>query len=448
MEYTSGPYTQGQLLKDINEIETSLTNRFLTNGVITDVVEQRSWRERVEDASFGRNTAMYDDLGNPSVMVAFPLQTRVDLGVGTLIRPHEAFIVNEVTKPAFYNSKYPNIVRGSGTTLRALSLKGMDPGNSINFDNAMLACKQKGPGWHLQTNPEWSAIALGAKKQGFLPRGNSLYGKDNAVASEKGIASYFSSNNIARTLTGSGPLAWSHDGTPFGVCDIKGNVSKWIGGMRLNNGEIQILVNNNAADNTNDQSATSVLWLAILATDGSLVETKWQASHAYPLNAYITQSGLMYKATTAGTSGAAAPVWPTVVSDTVTDGTVVWTCVADQSLKFDYTAAPTAGSASIELATTILNAQPDDTAYGTKLFETLTAHAGITVPDILKSLCLFPLDASHGGNRFYFRNNGERLPDRGGSWNSASNAGVFGLGLFTPRSASAASLGFFSAFVL
>ena len=448
MKYTSGPYTQGQLLKDINEIEISLTNRFLINGVITDVSEQRSWRERVEDASFGRNTVMYDDQSNPSVMVAFPLQTRVDLGVGTLTQPHEAFVVNGVTKSVFYNSKYLNITRGSGATLRALSLKGMDPGNSISFDNAMLACKQKGPGWHLQTNPEWSAIALNAKKQGFLPRGNSSYGKDNAVTSEKGIASYFQSNNIARTLTGSGPLAWSHDGTPFGVYDIKGNVSKWVGCLRLNNGEIQILANNDAADNTKDQSAASVLWLAILATDGSLTETVWQASYAYPLNAYITQSGLMYKATTAGTSGTVAPIWPTVVGNTVTDGTVVWTCVADQSLKFDYTATPAANSSSIELATTILNAQPDDTAYGKKPFETLTAHAGITVPDILKSLCIFPLDASHGGNRFYFRNNGERLPFRGGNWSNGSDAGSFYLNLGNPRSNVNRSIGFFSAFVL
>ena len=448
MEYTSGPYTQGQLLKDINEIETSLTNRFLRNGVITVVSEQESWRERVEDVSFGRNTVMYDDLGDPSVMVAFPLQTRVDLGVGTLIQPHEAFVVNGATKPVIYISKHLNTTVGAGTTLRALSLKGMDPGNIINFDNALLACKQKGAGWHLATNAEWSAVALSTKKQGFMPRGNSNYGKDDGVTSEKGIASYFSSGNIARTLTGSGPLAWSHDGTPFGVYDLKGNVWEWVGGMRLNNGELQILANNNAADNTKDQSALSVLWLAILATDGSLVETVWQASYTYPLNTYITQSGLMYKATTAGTSGTVAPTWPTVVGNTVTDGTVVWTCVADQSLKYDYTATPTAGSASIELATTIVNLQPDDTTYGYKTFETLTAHLGITVPDIVKSLCLFPVDANHGADGFYFRNNGERLPLRGGSWAYGSLAGVFFLYLLNPRSFVSTYFGFRSAFVL
>ena len=49
MRYVSGPYTQGQLLKEITEIETSLTNRYLRSGVISDAAEQRSWRERIED---------------------------------------------------------------------------------------------------------------------------------------------------------------------------------------------------------------------------------------------------------------------------------------------------------------------------------------------------------------------------------------------------------------
>jgi len=88
MRYISGPYTQGQLLKDIHEIEIALTERFETGGVITDAAEQRSWRERVRDASFGRNTVLFDDQGNPSVMVVFPLQTEADLLTGGRNMPH------------------------------------------------------------------------------------------------------------------------------------------------------------------------------------------------------------------------------------------------------------------------------------------------------------------------------------------------------------------------
>jgi hypothetical protein len=56
------------------------------------------------------------------------------------------------------------------------------------------------------------------------------------------------------------------------------------------------------------------------------VKNRWQASRAYSLGDRViptTPNGHYYQCTTAGTSGAAAPTWPT--SGTVNDGTVVWT---------------------------------------------------------------------------------------------------------------------------
>lgn len=395
MKYISGPYTQGQLLKDIQEIEIALTQRFVQKGVITDVSEQNSWRDRILDASFGRNTVMFDDQSNPSVMVIFPLQTEADLFAGGSNNPHPAFIVNGETKPEIYISKYQNFVSGAGATARALSLKHRDPGASITFDSALTACKQKGNGWHLTTNAERAAVALWCKKQGFWPRGNNSYGKDYAITSEKGIPSYFSSNNIGRVLTGSGPVAWSHDGSPFGIYDLNGNVYEWVGGMRLVDGEIQILVNNNAADNTKAQDAASAEWKAILP-DGTLV----------------------------------AP------------GT-------DSTLKYDSSGADNGSSSDvgdIRLNTVVNNALPN--SYASNTFQTTIAAEGVTVPNLLKLLALFPIDADHGGDTHYVRNVGERLPYRGGDWYVTSGAGVFSLYLNSPRSSSGHNIGFRSAFVL
>jgi phage tail sheath protein FI len=57
----------------------------------------------------------------------------------------------------------------------------------------------------------------------------------------------------------------------------------------------------------------------------------WQAGHAFLLNDYILDAnGNLQKATTAGTSGAAPPAWPTTLNATKAEGpdTLVWTLVA------------------------------------------------------------------------------------------------------------------------
>ena len=67
---------------------------------------------------------------------------------------------------------------------------------------------------------------------------------------------------------------------------------------------------------------------SVICCDNSVI-VYWQGSNAYSLSDVINVNNdsnvFAYECTTAGTSGATQPTWPSVDGDTVVDGTVVWT---------------------------------------------------------------------------------------------------------------------------
>lgn len=343
------------------------------------------------------NKVIYDDIGMPSIMVRFAKGNISDVIDGGSENTHHAFSVNGVEKSGFWLSKYQNVILKN----RAYSLPLQDPQTVINFDNSRIACEAKGNGWHLTTNAEWAWIALQCRKNGFMPRGNNNYGADHSRPDEKGIVTYTYADGEqtrnGRVATGSGPKSWAHNNDASGVWDLNGNVYEWNGGYRTVNGEIQIIPYNNAADKNNSQGADSTLWKAILP-DGTLVDP--------------------------GTPG---------------------------TLKWDYVdGTPSSGTSAygFRLNTKLVNTVDNDAAYGSNSFAALTAAEGVTVPEVMKALALFPADSNpHGSDSIYMRNRGERLASRGGYWNDTSHAGVFYLRGLYARTIAYASVGFRSAFV-
>lgn len=214
------------------------------------------------------NEILFDDLGFPSIMVKIPKMSYAQLGMGASTAIHPAFIINGQEVDEIYISKYQNVVNNN----RAYSLGGVGPKHTINFDAAREACENKGEGWHLITRMEWGLLVRWCQNNGVMPKGNNNYGKHNTESVYKAIPDNKDASHYAyRTLTGTGPLTWYHDQTPSGIADLCGNVWEWSGGVRTVKGELQVLANNNAADPTHSQGASSAEWKAIKASDGTLI---------------------------------------------------------------------------------------------------------------------------------------------------------------------------------
>ena len=340
----------------------------------------------VEALSGGKNTVLFDDIGMPSIMVILPKMYSDALYTGAKAGVHPAFIVNGVEKEKVACSKFHNIIMNE----RAYSLPMQDPICDINWQSSVNACKKKGEGWGLMPYSLYGAIALWCKKNGTMPHGNNQWGKDVTYTHERGVATTFETGSNhkgepARTATGSGPATWYHDHTPFGIADLNGLAWDWCAGMRLKDGEIQIIPNANCMMATCDMSENSSEWKAI-KVDGTLVAP--------------------------GTEG---------------------------TLKYDY------ASSKITLCTSITTSSAD--GRGT-LFEQLAKSVDVSdAPQILKELGLFPADSSgYEGDYFWMVNQGERFPVRGGDWRDGTNAGVFCTDLGIPRTYVGSGLGFRSAY--
>ncbi len=228
------------------------------------------YRQAVEAATGGRNTVLYDDRGNPSVMVVIPKFKYIDLDGGWANEVHPAFIVNGAEKDEIFISKYQNIVYDS----RAYSIPAQDPRVSIDYDDALAACVAKNGGavggWHLMTNIEWAAIAEWCRANGFQPRGNNDDGRDHDSTHETGVPSDAEPN---RTLTGSGPASWNHDGTYAGIADLNGNIREWVHGLKIVNGVAHVQQDNNF----NDPEAN---WVD---TETNIVDTQTSGDHILTL---------------------------------------------------------------------------------------------------------------------------------------------------------------------
>lgn len=176
-----------------------------------------------------RNEVIYDKNGRPDIMVVF---TPSELGLPDTLRGRK---VKE-----YAISKYQNtLIDGV-----PYSLPFMKPAVNISHDEAIRLCESKGEGWHLITNDEWVALGFWSWDNDTVPTGNTASGKSHSHPEQTGTTY---EGGCGKTLTGSGPVQWNHDGTAYGVADMCGNIWEHVGGVRFMDGMPQVIPNNGAA---------------------------------------------------------------------------------------------------------------------------------------------------------------------------------------------------------
>lgn len=334
----------------------------------------------VEALSGGKNTVIFDDMGMPSVMVAVPKMTMAQLIDGGSQNAHPAFSVNGVEKDVMYVGKFHDVVIND----RTYSLPMKDSKVYVTFDEGVAYNRNKGKGWSLMPYALWCAIALWCRKNNCMPHGNNNYGTDSAYASEgRGVEATKDGDKTTRVYEGTGPVSWYHDGTRAGIYGMNGNVWDRVAGMRLMNGEIQIIPYSNCFDSSVSMSKTSSHWKAI-NKDGSLVAPGTTGSLKWGTGKNLTTGSVEQK----------DEHFNTPYADMVLDSSI--------------TTVP-------ELAKALL-----------------------LYPDEPKG--------DYGNDYHWWRTDGEKIPCCGGNWDDGSGAGVFFVYANDPRSDSYGSVGLRSAY--
>lgn len=268
------------------------------NTVAPTVWVKDQLRAEIEIATQGNNTVIRDKDGYPHIMVVVPRFNLQDidssLGTGT----HPAFIVNGVTKSEIFIGKY---LASKGSDNKIKTIPRQLPYVSITQEDAVTNARALGTGFGVCSNVMYAAriLWLWKKFQIHDYLGNTNYGKNTVKAYQTGVLpnnTYEpgdSANTNAVTKTGSGPIEWNDDESPYGISDLVGNVWEMATGLRIKNGEFQVIENNNAMLSTSDISSSSSAWRAI-NTVGNLVNSG-------VVNTYKVDSSIASKDSTART---------------------------------------------------------------------------------------------------------------------------------------------------
>lgn len=242
---------------------------------MAEIIIKDPIRSMVETMSGGRQTVIYSASGQPNFMNIIPKFKASDLSAELVDATHPAFIVNGEEKDYFMIGTFQSSFSGG----ELVSQPNAIPHVSTGWANTKALARKAGPRFHMTSNAEWAAVMLLLQASGVtkLKNGNTNYGAcaedatQTAIRIDGGKAGDNTVTTNPKNRTGAGPLQWTHDGTYFGLADLVGNVSEWVSGAGIRDGELQVIPDNNAADATYDDTWAGQNWRAIDGSDGSLI---------------------------------------------------------------------------------------------------------------------------------------------------------------------------------
>ena len=188
----------------------------------------------VETQSNYTNTVMYDEYGNPNIMVRISKEIYDKEGYGHYNNGLQGYVhgafkleggkeVDEI-----WVSKYMNCM-GNGDV--PISMPNTLPAVNQNFEEARANSFKKGRGWHLMTNLEWATIIHRCHTCGAFPDPNPA---DKPGGFDTFSKTYLDPvSNVKYIYAGNGTMYGSHNMSVEGIYDMAGTIWEWVDGFRV-----------------------------------------------------------------------------------------------------------------------------------------------------------------------------------------------------------------------
>ena len=318
---------------------------------------------------------------------------------------------------------------GAAAAVPAISRAGVPVWDYITYPQAMIACANRGKGWHLLTAFEWAAMAFLAKKYGTQPHGGNANvdpPSDTVYTTEIALLDkhfHGEDGSYHRALPGTGPNTWAHNHLASGVFDLQGLVWQWVMGLHIGvagtDGHPEVLASLDVTYTGSPYGRGTISGSGgatpTLTCDGAGVNwlKAWAADEFNGYSLYIAETGAFYSITDV-----------TATTIVLTNGDAPGNITATFCVVKHIATDIGGGCASGQKILTLRDADADLKAFA---IPATTDGSG---------------SATYGNDIYHFDKSALRAASRGGAFNNGALAGVFALRFDFAPSNTGYNLGF------